>query len=631
MSADLELHYPEIAFWAIIFLPLLSFLIISLFLRPFFPQRPKLAGYVTIAAIGGSTLLSLWVLGAVNSVQGRALPLPEHPWLSIGNLSISFGLMVDGLTGIMLVVVSFVSLLIQVYSQGYMRGDPGYPRYYAFMSLFTASMLGLVLASNLILLYMFWELVGLCSYLLIGFWFQRPAAAAAAKKAFIVTRFGDFGFLLAILYTYLQTQGLPGGPSFDIAQLHAWAVAGALGGPVLTWLALGVFAGAAGKSAQFPLHTWLPDAMEGPTPVSALIHAATMVAAGVFLVARMFPLFEHSEQALRVVAYIGAITLVFAATMGVVMNDIKRVMAYSTISQLGYMMLGLGMGSVAVGMFHLFNHAFFKALLFLGAGSVNHTTGTFDMRLMGGLRRAMPWTFATLLVAGLSLAGIPPFSGFWSKDGVLALARENNILFVLALAGVFLTAFYIFRMMFLTFGGHYRGGATPEHPSISSGHGGGGHSGGHGSLHESPWVMVVPMAVLAVLSVVSGMANYPTPWMAELLGEHGEVLDLGLAAGSTLVALLGIFLAYAIYGARWLSADALGRALRPLHTLVSRKYYFDELCENFFVIRVVYSWTSGLMHWIDTYLIDDAGNLVAWVGRNIGALIARLQSGQVQA
>src|SRR4030042_1425128 len=456
--------------WLIFLLPFLSLIIISFVLRPFLNKRPKLSGYVTIGAIGISCILSFWVLTAVLAAPGHKLDIPDIQWMVVGDLTVQVGLLVDSLTAVMLVVVSFVSLMIQIYSQGYMKGDPGYHRYFAFMSLFTACMLGLVMADNLVFLFLFWEGVGLGSYLLIGFWFPTPSAADAAKKAFIVTRFGDFGFLAAILLLFYN----PG--TFHIEHLHSLAIAGVLAGSTLTWAAIGLFSGAVGKSAQFPLHVWLPDAMEGPTPVSALIHAATMVAAGVFLVARFFPLFEHSHAALTTVTVIGGFTAIFAASMGLVMTDIKRVLAYSTISQLGYMMLGLGVGGVAVGIFHLFNHAFFKALLFLGAGSVNHSTGTFDMREMGGLRKAMPWTYITFLIASLSIAGIWPLAGFWSKDEILAYSFTNNpILFYLAMITVFMTAFYMFRAVFITFGGEYRGTAA----SIHSGQ-------GHGELHEAP-------------------------------------------------------------------------------------------------------------------------------------------------
>ncbi len=606
------------AIWLIFLLPICSFVIISFFIRPFVKPESKVAGYITITAITGSLALSLWALSAVMAAPHHELSVPDISWVAIGNLNIYLGLMMDSLTAVMLVVVTVVSLMIQIYSQGYMRGDPGYHRYYAWMSLFTASMLGLVLADNLLLVFVFWEGVGLCSYLLIGFWFHRPSAANAAKKAFIVTRFGDFGFLAAILLLFAHTG------TFDIAELHSLAITGALAGTTLTWAAIGIFSGAMGKSAQFPLHVWLPDAMEGPTPVSALIHAATMVAAGVFLVARTFPLFEHSVEALTTVAIIGGITAIFAASMGLVMTDIKRVVAYSTISQLGYMMLGLATGGVAVGIFHLFNHAFFKALLFLGAGSVNHSTGTFDMRLMGGLRKVMPWTYTTFVIAALSLAGIWPLSGFWSKDEILAKALEKQpILFVLALITVFMTAFYIFRVVFLTFGGEYRGG-SPE---------------AHGHPHESPPVMVAPMVVLAVLAVVSGFWNI-TGGFSVFMG-HGEetysfveglfgMLTHSLPWISMIMAGLGILLAYAVYSAKWLSAERIGSLFKPLYTLFLRKYFFDELYENIIVkISLIGGLFAGLQQ-IDTYGVDGAVNGVANGAMAGGRAIRQVQTGQLQ-
>ncbi len=533
-------------------------------------------------------------------------------------VTIYLGLIVDSLTAVMLVVVIVVSLMVQIYSQGYMHRDPGYHRYYAWMSLFTASMLGLVLADNLLMLFVFWELVGLCSYLLIGFWFHRPSAADAAKKAFIVTRLGDFGFLAAILALFLNTG------TFDIAELHELAVVGTLAGTVLTWSAIGIFAGAAGKSAQFPLHVWLPDAMEGPTPVSALIHAATMVAAGVFLVARMFPLFEHSVEALRTVAIIGGFTAIFAASMGLVMTDIKRVVAYSTISQLGYMMLGLATGGVAVGIFHLFNHAFFKALLFLGAGSVNHATGTFDMRQMGGLRKVMPWTYATFVVAAFSLAGVWPLSGFWSKDEILASSLASQpILFYLALITVSMTAFYIFRVVFLTFGGEYRGGSPEAH---------GAHP------HESPGVMVMPMVILAILAVVSGLWNV-TGQFGSFMG-HGEtqgffqgffgILSHPLPWISLLAAGLGILLAYAMYSAKWLSAERIGSLFQPLYTLFYRKYWLDELYENVIVRVALLRGLFAGFQVFDSSGVDGAVNGVAGGVMAGGRAIRRAQTGQLQ-
>jgi len=604
--------------WLIFLLPLFSFLIVSLFLRPFFNHKPQLGGYVAIAAIFSSFLLSVWVLMGVLAAPGHELPVPDVNWVIIeGGVTIHLGLLVDSLTAVMLIVVTLVSLMVQIYSQGYMHGDPGYHRYFAFMSLFTASMLGLVLADNLVFMFVFWEMVGLCSYLLIGFWFHKPAARNAATKAFVVTRLGDFGFLAAILVLFFNTG------TFDIAELHGLAVAGALAGTTLTWAAIGIFSGAVGKSAQFPLHVWLPDAMEGPTPVSALIHAATMVAAGVFLVARTFPLFAHSVEAVTTVAIIGGFTAIFAASMGLVMTDIKRVLAYSTISQLGYMMLGLGTGGIAIGIFHLFNHAFFKALLFLGAGSVNHATGTFDMRLMGGLRRMMPWTYGTFVIASLSIAGIWPLAGFWSKDEILASSLGSQpILFVLALLTVFMTAFYMFRAVFMTFGGEYRGG-SPE---------------AHGHPHESPPVMVVPMVILAVLAVVSGFWNV-TGQFGVFMG-HGEthgfaegffgILTHSLPWVSLMMAGLGILLAYTIYSAKWLSAERVGSWFKPLYTLFYSKYWFDELYEGVLVrMALINGFFAGLQQF-DTHAVDGTVNGIADGTIAGGRALRRAQTGQLQ-
>ena len=466
----------EAALWAIFLLPLGSFVLIALIIRPFLNRWPLLAAAATIGALAAATVLSIMTLRSV--ILGHTAVFHTWEWLSFGGAAIEMGILADPLTAVMLMVVTAVSLLIQIYSIGYMQGDPGFARYFAYMSLFTASMLGLILSANIIQLYAFWELVGLSSYLLIGFWHERPAAAAAAKKAFIITRIGDAGFLIAILYLFLKADdfaaaGLNAFHIPDIWQAAQPLAAGGaiLGGAALTWMALGIFAGAAGKSGQFPLHAWLPDAMEGPTPVSALIHAATMVAAGVFLVARFYPVFQQSDAALAVVALTGAFTALMAATMGLVMNDIKRVMAYSTVSQLGYMMAALGMGAFAPAIFHLVTHALFKALLFLGAGSVNHASGTFDMRYMGGLRRYMPATYALTIIAALSLIGIIPMSGFWSKDEILLGAWNGNdhlalwinrATYISLMVGVAVTAFYTVRMVILTFYGQFRGEITQE-------------------------------------------------------------------------------------------------------------------------------------------------------------------------
>ena len=646
---------PELAAWSIFFLPLASFAIIALVIRPFFNRHAKLAGYVTIAAILGSLALSLWALQATTGHEG-AIGWEPHPWMSIGNLEVNLGILMDSLTAIMLVVVTSVSLMVQVYSQGYMHGDKGYARYFAYMSLFTASMIGLVLARSIIQVFVFWELVGLCSYLLIGFWYHKPSAAAAAKKAFIITRIGDFGFLLAILYLFLNVDSFAahGLNPLEIPDVYrAVAVGGLLGGGAVTWLAIGIFAGAVGKSAQFPLHTWLPDAMEGPTPVSALIHAATMVAAGVFLVARFFPVFVASDVAMNTVAVIGGVTAIFAASMALVMNDIKRVMAYSTISQLGYMMLALGVGAYGAAMFHLFTHAFFKALLFLGSGSVNHASGTFNMRFMGGLRKHMPWTYATFMVAAFSLAGIFPLAGFWSKDEILAEAwagafaanaAVSQLVFWLALVAVFMTAFYIFRALFLTFHGQFNGGINAEE----------GAEGGQHRVHlaESPWVMVLPMVLLAVASVVIGfIANPPTSlgivpihWMSEFVPSgvleflpadlarhltHPE-FNIGIAVVSNLVALAGVGLAYAMYQSKKVSTEAIARRFNRLYVLLSRKYYLDEAYEDYVVTRGFYRYIAGSLDWGDRAIIDKFVNYVGWFGRNTGRALARVQNGQLQ-
>jgi NADH-quinone oxidoreductase subunit L len=577
--------------WLIFLLPLLSFAVISLILKPLFKDKPKLAGYTTIAAVSASFILSLIVMFKLLGAPNHELSVPEINWMFIENgVTIHLGLMVDSLTGIMLMVVTIVSLMVQIYSQGYMKDDPGYHRYYAWMSLFTTAMLGLVMSNSLLLAFMFWELVGLCSYLLIGFWFHKPSAANAAKKAFIVTRIGDFGFLAAIILLYANTG------TFNIAQLQGMAVSGMLAGTVLTWAAIGIFAGAIGKSAQFPLHVWLPDAMEGPTPVSALIHAATMAAAGVFLVARTYPLFEHSAVALQTVGIIGGFTAIFAASIALVQNDIKRVLAYSTISQLGYMMLGLATGGIAVGIFHLFNHAFFKALLFLGAGSINHATKTFDMREMGGLRKAMPKTFATFLIGAASLAGLWPLSGFWSKDAILTNALDKQpLLFVLVLITVFMTAFYMFRVIFLTFGDKYRG---KEH------------------LHESSSVMTIPLIVLAVLAVGSGLFNI-TGGFSSFFGTsetHSVIQGLFGTFGeplpwiSLLLAGSGIFLAYAIYSRKWISAESLGKIFSSLYKLFYHKYWVDELYEGIIVKKILMGGIFKAAHFFDSKILDGGIN-----------------------
>jgi NADH-quinone oxidoreductase subunit L len=636
----------EAAAWWIIGLPLASFIIISFVIRPLMGAT-RVSGYTTVAAMAGSLALSIWALGSVTGEEG-AIGFEPHSWLTIGapgggvSFDLQIGILLDSLTAIMLIVVTGVSLMVQVYSQGYMRGDGGYSRYFAYMSLFTASMLGLVLSRNLVQLFAFWELVGLSSYLLIGFWHDRPAAAAAAKKAFLVTRIGDFGFLLALLYIFYNREVFTanGLNPFDIPDIHI--AAGILGTGVVTWIAVGLFAGAMGKSAQFPLHTWLPDAMEGPTPVSSLIHAATMVAAGVFLVARMFPLFEHSVVAMNIVAIIGGFTAIFAASMALVSNDIKRVLAYSTVSQLGYMMLALGVGAPVVAMFHLFTHAFFKCLLFLGAGSVNHATGTFDMRYMGGLRKTMPITYATTVIAGLSLAGIFPLAGFWSKDEVLSVALEGEhaassgvsiLVFWLALAAVLMTSFYIFRLIFMTFHGEFRGGveAQPEAERSPGEH--------YVHLAESPMVMWLPMALLALAAVGAGFLANPTfdfmgvpaHAFSEFLHEEAGDINWILAAASTGVALAGILLATLMYQTKQTSPTDWVKATGPIYKILSQRYYIDALYEGLIVRRALHGGLFRITAWFDERVVDGLVDLAGWSARSSGRALSMLQTGQVQA
>ena len=642
--------------WLIIALPIISFLVNGLLVRAFIGSNSKYAGYVTIAAIGASFVLSLMSLATVMS--DGPLDFETHHWIFIGGMDLSFGLILDQLSVIMLVVVSGVSLLVQIYGQAYMDGDKSYTRYFAYMSLFTASMLGLVLARNVIQIFVFWELVGVSSYLLIGFWMDRPSAAAAAKKAFIMTRFGDFGFLLGILYLYSID------PSYmDVSKLYEAIGVEAITASMATWVALGLFAGAVGKSAQFPLHSWLPDAMEGPTSVSALIHSATMVTAGVFLIARFFPLFEHSNV-MTLVALIGGFTAVFAATMGLVANDIKRVLAYSTISQLGYMVMALGVGAYAPAIFHLFTHAFFKAALFLGAGSVHHASGTFNMKYMGGLKRHMPWTYWGMIIASLSLAGLFPFSGFWSKDEILGHAAEvgattGNIVLALGLIAALMTAFYMFRAIFLTFHGEWNGGGEKEEADAQLSGDPSPVGNAHSHLGESPWLMIGPVTLLAAISIFIGFFSNPVVDVGSIdkhafahfvtvenedvfpvdedgghkAADHAGAapkFNFAVAGISSLLALSGIALAYAMYIKSSISPSSIGARFRPLYNLMFRKYYFDELYENLIVSKGFYKYLADALRWFDEHWIDNANiHLSNWVSR-IGKSGVLIQNGQTQ-
>ena len=618
----LGIEVPEAVVWAIYFAPVASFVLIAALHRaPWF--QAEWAGRITIAAIGIAWLASLWALDSAIGADGEALHFATHTWVTLFDLDVAFGVHIDGLSAIMVFVVTSVSLLVQIYSVGYMEGDRGYARYFASMSLFTAAMLGLVLASNLLQLFVHWELVGLASYLLIGFWFERPAAAAAAKKAFIVTRFGDFAFLLAVLLIWSKTGEL------GIAEINELALAGAVGSAVLTGFTLGLFSGAIGKSAQFPLHIWLPDAMEGPTPVSALIHAATMVVAGVYLIARFFPSFEAAPaQVLDLVAYTGGFTALLAASLGLVQTDIKRVLAYSTISQIGYMVLALGVFGFAAAIFHLFTHAFFKALLFLGAGSVNHATHTFDMRRMGGLRSYMPITYWTFVIGSLSLAGVFPLAGFWSKDEILLDAwNHEKVLFVVGVLVAGMTALYMFRAIFLTFWGEYQGGGEPDDAQAEV----------HGEPHESPRSMALPLLILAVPAVLAGFFNLGGGFSHLVEGalpeelRHG-VADIsgGIVAVSLVFALGGIGVAAAIYHYGRPAASEIRGRLGPLPRVVESKYYLDFVAETLIVRWILNGVIQRAAQLVDTYIIDFAADQLAEAVRRAGDAMRRVEAGYVQ-
>ncbi len=609
----------------IVLLPALAAILIALFT----PYLRRFSAFLSIGAITGSLLLTL-LLFAQKLQDPEGIFYFRYPFLNINGRLYELGLQMDNLALLMTFLVTFVGTLIHIYSVGYMAHDEGFPRFFGFLSIFTASMLLLVLADNFLFLFIGWEMVGFASYSLIGFYYRKPSASRAGKKAFLTTRTGDLGLLLgwALLF------GLSGELSFR--GVEEWARTADPG--LLTVIALLIFWGAVGKSAQIPLQVWLPDAMEGPTPVSALIHAATMVAAGVYLVTRTFFLFEHSSLALQVVAVVGALTAFLAATIGMAMMDIKRVLAYSTISQLGYMMAGLGVGSPVAGFFHLLTHGFFKALLFLGSGSVIHACHTNDMRRMGGLRRYMPITFWTFLIGTLALVGIPPLAGYFSKDAILLAAWSKATKtgfwapFVLLLGGVFFTSFYMFRLLYLTFFGEYRG-SRKHHP------------------HESPPVMTIPLIVLAICSVVAGFFG---KFIAEMLGSekaHGGMLVPVL---SVVLALFGWLLAHLTYGTRTIDPYLLQRRARWLVELLVRKYYFDEAYQALIVrpgmalaglLARFDKWIiDGLVNLVgyatvtvaffvgfwDKFVVDGLVNLVAWTVGKIAEGVRRIQWGQVQ-
>ncbi|MBI2646383.1 MAG: NADH-quinone oxidoreductase subunit L [Deltaproteobacteria bacterium] len=639
----------------ILFMPLLGFVI-----QIFVGKRLFRGGdWISIGTIFVSFALSILLFTDLLSSGSQFHWTTSWMWIDLPSFQLNMGILVDPVTVLMLLVITTVSFLVFLYSVGYMHNDPRYSRYFAYLSFFSFSMIGLVLADNLFALYIFWELVGLASYLLISFWFEKPEAAQAGKKAFIVTRIGDIGMFIGILIIFFETNGLLHFENiFDVVSKGQFG-GEFLGISLLTLAGICIFLGAVGKSAQFPLHIWLPDAMEGPTPVSALIHAATMVAAGVYLVTRMFPFF--SPDALTVIAYTGAFTAIFAATMAVTHNDIKKVLAYSTISQLGYMMMGLGVGAYVAGFFHLVTHAAFKACLFLCSGSVIHALHTQDMREMGGLRKKMPVTFATMLIATLALSGIPFFSGFVSKDMILAetlsLAMKNPSHFLIPLfgfVGAGLTAFYMFRLIFMTFYGTPKDVKKFDH------------------AHESPWVMTLPLIVLSLCSLAIFFTGSPlglgelelfgekSQWFKHLLetnslethsSAHTYALFLSLA-----VAGLGIFFATLIYYKQTLSAEKISEKFSSIYKTLTHLYWIDELYEwavinnllrlnNFLAnfdnrvidqvlvdgwapITVKTSRGSGDFdnRVIDQTLVDGTGKVVQASGREV----RKIQTGKIQ-
>ena len=650
--------------WLIPAVPIVASGIIALMKQPL--RKP--AATLAIGSLSVSLILSIAAFAHVMTGWSHGMAVREtvnFTWVQVGAAHVDLGWVLDPLAAVMLVMVSFVGLLIFIYSVGYMEHDENFTRFFCFLALFAGAMLGVVIANSILLLFMCWEIVGLTSYLLIGFWYQKPSAAAAAKKAFLTTRVGDVFFLLGIVWLFAQTGTLlfynsgtgalePLALGTMLAMPSAWGLttAGAIG--------LLIFAGAVGKSGQLPLHVWLPDAMEGPTPVSALIHAATMVAAGVYLVARVYPLMQAGAElggrtttALTTVTWVGASTAVFAALIAVAQNDIKRILAYSTVSQLGYMMAGLGLGGVAVGMFHLITHAFFKALLFMGAGSVIHGTHEEqDVRRMGGLRAAMPLTFLTYAIGMLALCGFPIFfSGFWSKDGILAAAKHAEAgigagPFFLLVFGAFLTAFYMTRQVSYVFFGSWRGHAHP---------------------HESPRVMTMPLAILAFFAMFLGaigtpawecfkgfLENVPAPFSLAAFGAPEFFTMLGT---SSLVVFAGLGFGWWIYGNKSPqpeAPDAIEKALPPVWAVLRDKFYVDELYDVT-VIAFYYGWAQ-VADWLDRYVWGGIVVAVTWLFRGWaqlnrlidvygvdggfdksceelasgGGLLARLQNGRVQ-
>ncbi|MBD2343122.1 NAD(P)H-quinone oxidoreductase subunit 5 [Anabaena subtropica] len=668
--------------WLIPVFPLLGAMLVGLGLISFNQGTNRLRqlnAALIISLMGAALGLSLALLWS--QLQGHPTYLRTLEWAAAGNFHLNMGYTIDNLTALMLVIVTSVALLVMIYTDGYMAHDPGYVRFYAYLSLFGSSMLGLVVSPNLVQIYIFWELVGMCSYLLVGFWYDRKSAADAAQKAFVTNRVGDFGLLLGILGLFWAT----GSFEFDVMgdRLAELVQTGSISNFLAVLFAILVFLGPVAKSAQFPLHVWLPDAMEGPTPISALIHAATMVAAGVFLIARMYPVFEHVPAAMNVIAFTGALTAFLGATIAITQNDIKKGLAYSTISQLGYMVMAMGVGAYSAGLFHLMTHAYFKAMLFLGSGSVIHGMEAVvghdpalaqDMRLMGGLRKYMPATGLTFLIGCLAISGIPPFAGFWSKDEILGAAyAANPLLWFIGWMTAGITAFYMFRMYFSTFEGKFRGNdekikdkllkaktilleLESAEPAPVFGPGAmkkgelaatGGHHDGHGhhssSPHESPWTMTLPLLVLAIPSMLIGLVgtpynNYferfifsPTESLAEVLEKAAE-FDPNefyiMAGGSVGVSLIGITLASLMYLQRKIDPAAIAAKIKPLYELSLNKWYFDDIYQRVFVLGL--RRLARQVMEVDFRVVDGAVNLTGFFTLVSGEGLKYLENGRVQ-
>jgi NADH-quinone oxidoreductase subunit L len=636
---------PNPYLWLVPILPLAGAAI-----NGFFGRRSSKKAITAVALVfcGLAFFLALVIAAGFSSSSAPYYFNLAH-WIRAGSFSVDFEFYLDQLSLVMLLVVTGVGFLIHIYSVGYMWDDDGYYRFMAYMNLFMFFMLTLVLAKNYLVMFIGWEGVGLASYLLIGFWFTKDSAAAAGKKAFIVNRIGDFGFLIALFLMIKHFGSLDFTHVFTAVQSLPTETAGV---GILTAIGLLLMVGAAGKSAQIPLYVWLPDAMEGPTPVSALIHAATMVTAGVYMVARSSAIFDRAPTAMMVVAIIGTLTALFAATIGIAQTDIKKVLAYSTVSQLGYMFMACGVGAFSAGIFHLMTHAFFKGLLFLAAGSVIHGIGgEQDMRKMGGLRVYMPWTFMTMGIATLAITGIPPFAGFWSKDEILWRAFGASwVYWLIGVVTAFITSFYMFRLMYMTFGGEYRGAVAQKamvHKADAHGHDDHGHDDhGHGEPHESPWVMLGPLVILAVLSVVGGFVGYGNRFehfLAPVFQGAGAVAREGareagdstieylLMAVSVSVAGLGWLLAYLLYSRLPQLPARIAASLGGLYRAVANKYYIDELYAVLFVKPLIEGSTTILWHDVDQGVIDASVNESAHAAREVSDSLRHMQSGNLRS